>query len=49
MSRLCKRSGETRRDAQADLAGILHALGLALYFGNDPRLHDTRVLLTPAG
>ncbi len=41
---LCKRSGETRKDAQADLAGILHALGLALYFGNDPRLHDTRVL-----
>src|SRR5262245_37986161 len=30
--------------AQADLAGILHALGLALYFGKDPRLHDTRVL-----
>jgi hypothetical protein len=41
---LCKTYGETRTDAQADLAGILHALGLALYFGNDPRLHDTRVL-----
>src|SRR6266508_1324247 len=41
---LCKTHGETRTDAQADLAGILHALGLALYFGNDPRLHDTRVL-----
>lgn len=41
---LCERLGETRSDAQADLAGILHALGLALYFGNDPRLHDTRVL-----
>ncbi len=41
---LCKKFGETRLDAQADLAGILHALGLALYFGKDPRLHDTRVL-----
>jgi internalin A len=41
---LCKRYGEDRPDAQADLAGILHALGLALYFGKDPRLHDTRVL-----
>ena len=41
---LCNRLGEDRTDAQADLAGILHALGLALYFGKDPRLHDTRVL-----
>jgi internalin A len=41
---LCKRCGEKRPAAQADLAGILHALGLALYFGKDPRLHDTRVL-----
>jgi internalin A len=41
---LCIRFGERRPDAQADLAGILHALGLALYFGKDPRLHDTRVL-----
>ncbi|HEY0169998.1 MAG TPA: COR domain-containing protein [Pyrinomonadaceae bacterium] len=41
---LCDRFNEKRPDAQADLAGILHALGLALYFGNDPRLHDTRVL-----
>lgn len=41
---LCKRYGENRPQAQADLAGILHALGLALYFGNDPRLYDTRVL-----
>jgi internalin A len=41
---LCKKHGETRPDAQAGLAGILHALGLVLYFGNDPRLHDTRVL-----
>lgn len=41
---VCKKFGEIRSDAQSALAGILHALGLALYFGNDPRLHDTRVL-----
>jgi internalin A len=41
---LCVKLGENRPDAQADLAGILNALGLALYFGKDPRLHDTRVL-----
>ncbi len=41
---LCKRLGEKRPQAQADLAVILHRLGLALYFGNDPRLYDTRVL-----
>jgi internalin A len=41
---LCRRFGEDDPAAQADLAGILHALGLALYFGKDPRLHDTRVL-----
>jgi internalin A len=40
----CNKHGESRPSAQADLAGILHALGLALYFGKDPRLHDTRVL-----
>ena len=41
---LCAEHGESDPDAQATLAGILHALGLALYFGKDPRLHDTRVL-----
>jgi len=41
---LCAKFGEERPDAQSDLAGIPHALGLALYFGKDPRLHDTRVL-----
>jgi GTPase SAR1 family protein len=41
---LCEKFGENDPAAQADLAGILHALGLALYFGKDPRLHDTRVL-----
>jgi internalin A len=43
-SALCKKLGERRPEAQAALAEILHWLGLALYFGNDPRLHDTRVL-----
>lgn len=43
-ARLCAENGETDPDKQANLAGILHALGLALYFGEDPRLHDTRVL-----
>ncbi len=43
-TKLCEENGEKRPDAQSDLAGILHALGLALYFGKDPRLHDTRVL-----
>lgn len=41
---LCAEYGEGDPEAQADLAAILHALGLALYFGEDPRLHDTRVL-----
>jgi internalin A len=41
---LCDRFGERDPASQADLADILHALGLALYFGKDPRLHDTRVL-----
>jgi internalin A len=41
---LCVKFGENDPAAQADLASILHALGLALYFGRDPRLHDTRVL-----
>jgi internalin A len=41
---LCVTFGENEPAAQSDLAAILHALGLALYFGNDPRLHDTRVL-----
>jgi internalin A len=42
--KICVEYGEDDPAKQADLAGILHALGLALYFGNDPRLHDTRVL-----
>ncbi|MBI3822466.1 MAG: TIR domain-containing protein, partial [Planctomycetes bacterium] len=41
---LCVKWNETDDTAQGDLANILHILGLALYFGKDPRLHDTRVL-----
>jgi internalin A len=41
---LCETKGETDPEAQTALAETLHALGLALYFGKDPRLHDTRVL-----
>lgn len=41
---LCARFGEPDLEKQAHLAGVLHALGLALYYGKDPRLHDTRVL-----
>ena len=41
---LCDENLEKDPQAQSDLATILHALGLALYFGKDPRLHDTRVL-----
>ena len=41
---LCVRFGEDRPEAQLELAEILHVLGLALYFGKDARLHDTRVL-----
>lgn len=43
-AQLCAENGESDPEKQADLAGILHALGLALYFGKDRRLHDTRVL-----
>lgn len=41
---LCAQHGESDPTAQADLASILNTLGLALYYGRDPRLHDTRVL-----
>jgi internalin A len=43
-TKLCAKYEEKDKKAQADLAVILHALGLALYFGRDPRLYDTRVL-----
>jgi internalin A len=43
-TKLCAKYKVKDSKAQADLAVILHALGLALYFGQDPRLHDTRVL-----
>lgn len=41
---ICTSFGEKQPADQADLADILHVLGLALYFGKDPQLHDTRVL-----
>jgi GTPase SAR1 family protein len=41
---LCVRFGEDTPEAQLGLAENLHDLGLALYFGKDPRLQDTRVL-----
>jgi len=41
---LCSRWGEDDPVAQSALAGYLHDLGLALYYGKDPRLYDTRVL-----
>jgi internalin A len=41
---LCVAKGENDPAVHADLAAILHALGLVLYFGNDPRLKDMRVL-----
>jgi internalin A len=43
-ARLCANYDVTDADKQAEIAGVLHALGLALYFGKDKRLHDTRVL-----
>jgi internalin A len=43
-SELCAQYGEKDPAAQADLAGVLHALGLVLYFGKDLRLHNTLVL-----
>ena len=43
-TQLCAKWGEHDPSAQSALAGFLHDLGLALYFGKDSRLHDTRVL-----
>jgi internalin A len=41
---LCESKGETDPGAQARLANYLNTLGLAIYFGTNPQLHDTRVL-----
>jgi internalin A len=40
----CSRLGEKDPDAQDQLAGYLHSLGVALNFRDDPRLQDTHVL-----
>jgi internalin A len=40
----CSKLGEPDTDAQDQLAGYLHSLGIALNFRNDPRLQDTHVL-----
>jgi len=41
---ICGTHGETNPEAQRDLARFLHILGIALYYADDPRLRDTRVL-----
>jgi internalin A len=41
---VCVDCGVTDQDAQTSLAENLNALGVALYYGDDERLRDTRVL-----
>ena len=41
---LCEDAGENDHDAQNTLAGLLHSLGIALNYRDDPRLHDLNVL-----
>ena len=41
---LCKQYGEQDPQAQARLASFLHALGIALNYGDDPRLRHTTIL-----
>jgi internalin A len=40
----CAEEGESDPVRQEQLARILHALGIILYYGDDPRLRDTTVL-----
>jgi internalin A len=42
--KICNHHGETEPQAQEDLAGFLHRLGILLNFKDDPRLQDTHVL-----
>lgn len=42
--RLCVEEGETDTNAQESLADLLHILGIALNYRDDPRLHDLHVL-----
>src|SRR5262249_24003273 len=41
---VCRELGEDDAKAQEDLAGFLHALGVALNYRDDPRLSDKHVL-----
>ena len=41
---LCAANGEADPAAQETLAFVLHCLGIALNYRDDPRLHDTNVL-----
>jgi internalin A len=41
---ICRQLGEPDPQAQQDLAGYLHILGIALNYRDDPRLRDTQVL-----
>jgi internalin A len=41
---LCHEHGVVETDEQARLARILHALGIILHYGDDPRLRDATVL-----
>jgi internalin A len=41
---VCVECGVTEQDKQTSLAENLNALGVALYYGDDERLRDTRVL-----
>ncbi len=43
-TQICSRGGVADSAEQKTLARILNYLGLALYYGDDPRLYDTRVL-----
>jgi internalin A len=44
-AQLCKESLVTEAHDQESLARILNRLGVALYYGDNPRLRDTRVLV----
>lgn len=42
--KLCAESGETNEEKQDQLSQLLHTLGVALNYADDPRLHDNTVL-----
>jgi internalin A len=43
-TKVCQKAGEKDKGRQKSMAANLNALGVALYYGNDDRLRDTRVL-----